>query len=250
MAIIWEKRHAGRHYQVRNAGASIRLYTNGVFHSQFNPKRAYCGGVWDRLWLPALCLKPGSVRRVLLLGVGGGAVIRQLQRYLQPAEITAVDLDPVHLQIARRFFGVRGRGVRLLRADAVQWLEAYKGDAFDLVIDDLFSDEDGEPVRAVPMDVRWAQQLTTVVAPHGMLIANFPDSPAMRRSALRRDDRLADAFASALQFTGPQEENVVLALSREPTSGASLRRRLLENTRLRPGSRNPLRYCVTKLRKP
>ena len=37
MALLWEKRAAGVHYSVRNAGNTVRLYTNGVLHTQYNP---------------------------------------------------------------------------------------------------------------------------------------------------------------------------------------------------------------------
>ncbi len=38
---------------MRTAGKTLRLYTDGVFHSQFNPNHAVTGGVWDALMLPA-----------------------------------------------------------------------------------------------------------------------------------------------------------------------------------------------------
>ncbi len=37
MAVLWQKKTAGQHYEVRTAGNSRRLYKNGVCHSQFNP---------------------------------------------------------------------------------------------------------------------------------------------------------------------------------------------------------------------
>ena len=39
MAILWQQTIDGNHYEVRTAGGSVRLYRNGVNHSQWNPKR-------------------------------------------------------------------------------------------------------------------------------------------------------------------------------------------------------------------
>ena len=72
MALLWEKRAGGVCYQVRTAGNTVRLYTNGVLHTQYNPTRLLTGSVWDLLLLGALFVPRERMRRVLLLGVGGG----------------------------------------------------------------------------------------------------------------------------------------------------------------------------------
>ena len=53
MAVLFEKVANGRVYQVRSAGNSRRLYTDGVFHSQYNPNHIITGSVWDLLFLPS-----------------------------------------------------------------------------------------------------------------------------------------------------------------------------------------------------
>lgn len=211
MATLWEHDARGNHYQVRNAGRSVRLYTNGLFHSQFNPGQPVSGGVWDLLFVPAFFRPPGAVRRVLMLGVGGGAVIRQLQHFVRPAEIVGVELDPVHLRIARRFFGVGRRGVRLVRADAREWLAGYDGPPFDMVIDDLFGGRDGDPVRAVAADADWMATLGRMVAPDGVLVMNFAGPHELRRCAVLTDAVAAAPFETAFRFTLPHYENVIAA---------------------------------------
>ncbi|WP_455217906.1 hypothetical protein, partial [Kaarinaea lacus] len=87
MAIVWHKKISGTCYEVRKAGNSIRLYTDGVFHSQYNPHRPVTGSVWDLLMLPAFFTNIDKISRVLVLGVGGGSVIQLLHRYVKPDEI-------------------------------------------------------------------------------------------------------------------------------------------------------------------
>ena len=52
MAVIWSRRDSDVLYQVRGAGSTLRLYTDGVLHTQFNSRRIVTGSVWDLLWLP------------------------------------------------------------------------------------------------------------------------------------------------------------------------------------------------------
>lgn len=105
MAILWQKTIKDTRYEVRTAGQTRRLYTDGVFHSQFNPEHEVTGGVWDVLMLPAFFYPPETIKRVLVLGVGGGAVIHQLQRYIKPEEIIGVELNPVHIMLAKNILG-------------------------------------------------------------------------------------------------------------------------------------------------
>ena len=97
MTTLWEHTEGGTLYSVRQSGASIRLYSNRVFHSQWNPNKPFAGGVWDCLSLPALYRPIDSLPRILLLGVGGGAVIRQLQELCDFAQLVAVEIDEQHI---------------------------------------------------------------------------------------------------------------------------------------------------------
>ncbi len=231
MAVIWEKQVDGVHYQVRSAGSTRRLYTNGVFHSQYNPANPVTGHVWDLLMVPAFFYAAGSVRRVLVLGVGGGAVIRLLRRFVVPDAIVGVELNPLHLFVARRFFGVGQQTARLVQADAMKWIRDYRGPPFDMIVDDLFGELNGEPVRAVEMNVRWFQSLLQHLSPQGMIVANFTSTQALRDCAYYSSRRLAGRFAGAFQLKTPADENAVGVFLRRPSSPRTLR----SNLRATPG---------------
>ena len=66
MAVIWSKTTKDTHFEVRRAGRSVRLYSNGVFHSQYNPANPISGTVWDLLLLPAFFRPTGTIRRALV----------------------------------------------------------------------------------------------------------------------------------------------------------------------------------------
>jgi len=224
MALLWFKQQGDDRYEVRSAGNSCRLYRNGVFHSQFNESRPFTGGVWDLLMLPAFFYEPGAIKRVLVLGVGGGAVIRQLQRYIVPEQMVGVDLDPLHLELAARFFAVAD--VELHCADAKTWLADYHGPQFDLIIDDLFTEQQGEPMRAVVMDEGWGELLLCHLAPGGAVVANFISSGELKQSALYQSAPLQSHFASMFCFTLTGYQNAIGAFLQRSATTPQLRQQL------------------------
>lgn len=225
MALVWEKRVGDSHYQVRTHGASVRLYSNGVFHSQWNPRDPLKGSLWELLLLPAFFRPPEQIRSVLLLGVGGGALIRLLQQFVQPQRIVGVDLDAIHLQVARRHFGVRN--TELICADArdfvAESLARGEQNSFDLIVDDLFGHAGGEAQRTVAADSGWCRSLLALLAGDGLLVANFGGrrefvSSGWRTAATRA--QLAGAWTAKM----PAYENCIFAASRRPLPMATLHR--------------------------
>ncbi|MCO1334964.1 methyltransferase domain-containing protein [Microbulbifer sp. OS29] len=216
MALLWQRQVDGTHYQVRNHGASVRLYSNGVFHSQWNPRDPLKGSLWELLLLPAFFLPENRLNSVLILGVGGGALIRLLQAFTSAKHIVGVDLDPVHLDVARRFFGVRN--VELVCADACDYVRDHLSQSshqpFDLVIDDLFGHGDGVAQRAVAADKYWCSSLMRLLHRDGVLVSNFADRAELQGSAWRHKamrQRLKGVWMADMS----QYENHILAVSRK-----------------------------------
>lgn len=248
MSLAWEHKVGDTHYQVRHAGRSVRLYTNGVLHSQYNPQRAATGSVWDLLWIPAFFLPPGQLGSVLVLGVGGGAAIQQLRTFMRPGQVTGIDCSEVHLSIARQFFGVQGPGVELVRADAAEWLSTCPH-RFDLIIDDLFGDADGEPRRAVRVDSHWARLLTSRLHSKGVLVVNHATPGELAASALLGRPEFQRVFASAFRLSTPQNYNAVGVFCRQAVSTRTLRRRLYDEPALDPRKKaSGLRYRIRTLK--
>ena len=228
VAILWSKKISGVNYQVRTAGRTRRLYTDGVFHSQYHPQRLFTGAVWDLLMMPALFYDPGRIKRILLLGVGGGSVIHLLRHYVQPEIIDGIELNPVHLQIARRFFGIKPSFANLINANGIDWLRNYTGPHYDMIIDDLYGEEDGEPKRAVDLDYRWLSTLRKNLGPQGVLVMNTMSSRELKQAACFTHTQLSASFKSAYRLHLPVYHNAVGAVYRQSVQASDLRRRLLQ----------------------
>jgi len=228
MAILWQKTIKNTRYEVRTAGQTRRLYTDGVFHSQFNSAHAVTGGVWDVLMLPALFYPENTLQRVLVLGVGGGAVIHLLQRYINPAEIIGVELNPVHILLAKRYFAITNKLAKLVQADAVEWLDNYSGPPFDLIIDDLFGEQDGEPLRAVKANKLWLEKLSSHLSPEGILVMNFISRHDLKNCAAISYKKISALFSSSFQFTLTHYDNAVGAFLKKSVTSKMLRHRIAE----------------------
>ena len=82
-----------------------------------------------------------DVKNVLVLGLGGGSVIRSLREVFEYKHgIVAVEIDPVIIQIASKEFGVRADDqTEIVCTDACEYM-AKDFRKFDLIIVDLFID--------------------------------------------------------------------------------------------------------------
>jgi len=134
------------------------------------------------------------IRSVLVLGLGVGSVVHLLRRdHGVRAPITAVELDPVMVDVARRHFDLdRWSNLEVVIDDAVAWARASRA-RFDLVVVDLFLE------AHIPAPCRspdFLRALRDRVAPGGLLLYNVVASrPEQRESA----SEIAGAFESALR---------------------------------------------------
>ncbi|OON70475.1 spermidine synthase [Hymenobacter sp. CRA2] len=121
-----------------------------------------------RYGLRQIRLQP--VQQALLLGLGGGSVIGTLRGELgYQGRITAVELDPVVVQLAAEEFGIRPDAqLRIIEADAFAYLSQLT-EQFGLIIIDLFID------LAMPPQVlsrAFWQQVRRGLRPGGYVIFN------------------------------------------------------------------------------
>ena len=216
MAVVWSQTIESNHYEVRSAGASLRLYRNGVHHSQWNPNRPLNGSIWDLLILPALHRPEAALESALLLGFGAGTAGRLLTSIAGLERVVGVELDPIHLSIADGFFDC-SEGCELVAGDAVEWVHAGgEGEQFDFVLDDLYGEDEGMPVRYAPLDLDWFRRVSDLVAPGGMLVLNTvePEKVPMLSPLKHRELRARFNYVKVFRMDG--YENRIVAFSERP----------------------------------
>ncbi|MBI4066629.1 fused MFS/spermidine synthase [Candidatus Gottesmanbacteria bacterium] len=110
---------------------------------------------------------------LLVLGVGGGTVIELLAKRFPNTHITAVDIDPMMVTIAKQYFQIdKIANVRLVRADAKIYVDhcRKKGTLFDIVVVDLFI---GRKVPDIVSSRAFLSGLHAIVRPRGYLLINY-----------------------------------------------------------------------------
>jgi spermidine synthase len=120
----------------------------------------------------------------------------------------------MHIHIAEQFFDCQGAGIKLVCADACEWVTQHN-DTYDVLIDDLFLDGADDPFRANTLDTAWMKAMTRCLHSRGMIIQNHLDLESARHVATQ--PWVKSQFATAILFATPQFENVILALYRTKT---------------------------------
>jgi spermidine synthase len=242
----------GRVVEVRAAGRTRRLYVDGVFHTEWNSGRPLTGAIWDHLALPTFLVAPEGARRVLMLGVGGGAVLRILECLAPPERVVGVELDGLLLRLGRDWFGLAETRAELVEGDAGAWVRGAlrrRRERFDLVVDDVFGEEQGNPVRPRGFDDgRWWRRLSRLLAPGGVLVVNFVGEADLTTSDLCQDIAFRRRFPAAFRFSCRGYENAAVALMSNAVGPRTFRARLHAHPALRPAAaRRLMRFRVHRL---
>ena len=149
-------------------------------------------------------------RRVLIVGLGGGAMVRFLTHHEPHVIIDAVEIDPVVVRLADQYFGVRSGGnVRVHTADAVKFVEAAS-ERYDLILMDAFlrpsddTDTTGVPTRLKTQ--HFLGQLKRALTPGGVVAFNVNEHDTMA------DDiaAVAAVFGGVAIYRSPPADNKVL----------------------------------------
>ena len=111
-----------------------------------------------------------KVKSTLLLGLGGGSVIELLRNsFGYTGKLTAVEIDPVIIRIAKEEFGITNNAqTSIICQDAFQFVVEDKK-KHDLILVDLFLDN-LMPDQTVSLDF-W-DNIQRLLKPHGLVIFN------------------------------------------------------------------------------
>lgn len=111
-----------------------------------------------------------GMESILLLGLGGGSVIASLrEEFGSNAEITALELDPQIIDIAKNEFHIeKYANLKIIEADAVEFVNSNQG-SYDLIIVDLFV---GNEVPEVFTQAGFIDKASHLLSANGKVIYN------------------------------------------------------------------------------
>ncbi len=174
-------------------------------------------------------------KKVLVVGLGGGSMVHFLQKHDAECEVDAVEIDPVVVQLAERFFLLKQtNNVRVIVADAFEYFAANEA-KYDVIYMDAFlkpsdsTDRTGAPLKM--RTIEFYKQLQSHLTDGGSVVFNINPHPAIRDDVAT----IVEAFPQAYVFKLPKAEGFVVIGSMQSarmkpealrTAGRALDRRL------------------------
>lgn len=124
-----------------NKNITIQHFMNGI--TLYVDSLVESGDVMTLIWRKAIrCLlpRPFQPQSVLLLGLAGGCNAHLINRYFPKSHITAVEIDPVMVDLGKKYFQLnKVKNLEIVIADALDYTNNLKAkDHFDLVMVDCF----------------------------------------------------------------------------------------------------------------
>jgi spermidine synthase len=135
---------------------------------------------YSRVGMAGLALVPPAAR-ILFVGLGGGAMPMYTRQVMPDAHIDVVEIDPVIVEVAQRWFGFRPDAQMVVHTgDGRAFIENASPATYDLIVLDAFSDDE------VPYSLTTRKFLSAVhaaLSPGGIVVSNLwtaaPAYPAM-----------------------------------------------------------------------
>ena len=125
---------------------------------------------------------------ILMIGLGGGSMLKYLHSLLPKADLTTVEINPGVIELREDFhIPADSDRSRIVCADGAAFI-SHPPQAYDLILVDGF---DGQGLPDVLCSRRFYQDCREALTPQGMLVANVQADTAKTREITRR---LGQAF--------------------------------------------------------
>ncbi len=109
-----------------------------------------------------------NIKSILLMGLGGGTVIKTLQNLFPDAEISAIDIDPVMVLISKEHFDLDVDKISIKIGDVFDPKFRF-GNNYDLIIVDVFK---GYIIPEKLGEKKFLAKLKSSLSKNGMVIFN------------------------------------------------------------------------------
>jgi len=101
--------------------------------------------------------------------------------------------------------------IKLVEADAINWLKKYHGEKFDMIIDNLFIEKDGESVLVVKANHKWFAMMLKHLVQDSVIVRNFINKEELLKSAGLAHASTRKKLDSIFQFNNCLNESFVAA---------------------------------------
>lgn len=199
---------------IESLDGTIDFDVVGATHATWHPRLLLTGHAWDAITAAAL-MGRRPPESLLLLGLGGGTVLRQLRFFLPDTRMTAVDIDGGMIRLARSHMELDRLNVEVIEEDAYAFLRQNTR-TFDVLIDDLYRCGERDVERPAPVNPDTLREMGRHLTPEGCLVMNFVLGTGHRDLHLGARRAFCKTFEHVRALQPPLSHNEVLAGTPHP----------------------------------
>jgi spermidine synthase len=172
------------------------------------------GGVAERVWRTSLNRVSNSglmVRKALIVGLGGGSIAKIISENWPEASIIGVDIDPVIVELGKKYLGLSDKKVDIIIKDAYDFVVAHKAPItnhnYDLICIDTYV---GDKFPDKFESEEFIKNIKELLEPGGMVVFNRLYYGEKRPLALSFEKKLEKLFDITRVFA---EANIMFICS-------------------------------------
>ncbi len=177
---------------VRSWGLGTYIQSNGLTQS---------GGIVESMWKQTLSRirhTNSKIQTVLVLGLGGGTVVKLIKKFWPGTKITGVDIDPVIVELGKKHLGLGDIEVNVKIMDASQYTKYnIQNTKYDLVIVDLYN---GDEFPEKFSSIVFLTSIKHCLSKRGMAVFNRLYYKDKKREAEEFDKKLKKVFRKVVYF--------------------------------------------------
>ena len=180
-----------RDIRVVESFGKLKLLVNGS--PQSGP---YIESLWRHVFRKFGTRIPHPIKRILVMGVGGGTVIEMLANMYPDSEITAVDIDKKIVEIGKKYFfrkNVSNISILIGNAEEVVMKLGEKESPYDLIVVDLFI---GKDIPTFVSEEVFLMNVRLLVRYGGAVVVNFLQEREYKALSNSLLDKLTGIFLS------------------------------------------------------
>jgi spermidine synthase len=152
---------------------------------------------YTRSMMGGLLLAPPP-RSVLMIGLGGGSMLKYLHRHLPAADLTAVEINPGVIELRDDFhIPPDSERLRIVCADGARFVTEPPR-AYDLILVDGFT---GDGLPDALCSRRFYMHCRQALTPQGLLVANVQADTDETRRILKRLEQAFDGGMITIEST-------------------------------------------------
>jgi spermidine synthase len=227
--MILERESAYNYIQVveKDGVRYLRLNEGEGMHSVYSPSLLLTGGTWD-YFLAAPFFNspprlPAQVRSLGIVGLAAGTSANQFTKIYGPIPIEGYEIDPVIIDVGRKYFGMTEPNLDALAVDG-RWGLAHSRSKFSVIAVDAY-----RPPYIPPhlTTVEFFRIVRDHLAPDGVVTINVARLPDDRRLIEGLAATLQAVFPSVYVSDVPYTMNSILYATVQPSTIGNM----LENYR-------------------